>query len=130
MAKANQFINATRTIKVPLTFEDESGERKTEEFAIKYRSYSPKVAREMAELEKAEGSSIPRSLARLIVSIPEITNGDNEPVEITEENLSEFSNDNLEAMYAAIVKDIRPTQAPTTPSVSPATSETRAAAQS
>ena len=53
MGKIRRF--ATRTIKnVPLTFEDESGERVTEEFDVVYRSYSNKVIDEMTAVQANE----------------------------------------------------------------------------
>jgi hypothetical protein len=129
MPKASQFINATRTILVPLTFEAD-GERKTEEFKVIYRAYSPKVARELAALEEDETNrSVAKSLAGVVVSLPDITDDNERPLAITEETLNEFANENLTAIYQAILKDIRPTPAPTTSTVSPSTSATEPAAQ-
>jgi hypothetical protein len=64
MGKIRRF--ATRTIKgVPLTFEDESGQRVTENFDVVYRSYSNRVIDEMAaveETEKDSGGNVPYSV--------------------------------------------------------------------
>jgi hypothetical protein len=118
---AAQFLNATRTIKVPLTFE-EGDERRTEEFTVKYRSYSPRVAREMAEAEADENNrNMAKSLAKIIVSIPEILDGE-KPIAITEENLNEMSTDNLNALYRGVLADVSPTERPTSeasPVISP-----------
>lgn len=106
MYKASQFISATRTIKVPLTFEDDEGERLTEEFAVKYKCFSPKIAREMEEVEKDEDTaSLAKSLANIIVSIPEIVDGD-KPLAITEANLEGMALDNLRALYKGVLADI------------------------
>lgn len=121
--KSLKFLNATRTVRVALTFED-NDERQTEEFAVKYRSFSPKVAREMEEAESDENNrSLAKSLAKIVVSIPDIVSEDEQPIAITEDSLSEFSGDNLTAIYKSILRDINPTQPLPTSIISPSTSE-------
>src|SRR5688572_29541410 len=91
-AKANRFINSTRTVLVPLTFE-EGGERKTEDFKVIYKAFSPRVAREMEKLEEDSTDDLPRVLAGVIISIPEITDGENgseSPMEINGEALEQM----------------------------------------
>jgi len=131
MPKVNvsQFVAATRTIIVPLTFEDDAGERQTEGFKVVYKAYSPRVARQMDELQKQSADSITEVLAAIVVSIPEIGNGEG-PIAITAENLDQFSNENLLAIYKAIVDDVRPIQAPKQPADSPSFSATAATARS
>jgi hypothetical protein len=79
---------ATRTIRnVPLTFEDENGQRVTENFDVKYRSYSNKVVDEMTAVNKSEtdeNGNVPYSvmLAHIVDQIwdqgdpPEVLTGD------------------------------------------------------
>jgi hypothetical protein len=128
MPNARQFINATRTIIVPLVFE-ENGERKTEDFKVIYKAYSPKLAAEMSEIEKAEGANVARSLAKILVSIPDIRDGE-EPLAMSEVNLEQFSAENLKVIYEGVFKDINPTAAPATSKNSPSTSATEPAPQS
>jgi hypothetical protein len=118
MARANQFVNATRTVRVPLVFEEE-GERKSEDFSVVYRAFSPKVAREMRDVEKDEGNrSLAKSLAAIVVSIPEIFEGE-QPMSINEDNLEQMSSENLIAIYEAVTKDVQgPTQGRTDKSAS------------
>jgi len=123
MPKASQFINATRTIKIPLTFEEENGDRKSEVFAVVYRAFSPKVAEEMSAIESGEGANMARSLARMLVKIPEIINEDGSPVEMNEENLAQFSGENLKALYEGVTQDINPTPTPVPLPDSPVISE-------
>jgi hypothetical protein len=127
-ATLSQFIAATRTINVPLTFEVD-GERKTEDFKVIYKAYSPKVAREMSVLEDEKKDDLAGVLAEIVVSIPEVE-GEDGPLAITAENLDLMAQDNLLAIYKAITVDIRPTKAPAPPSGSPVTSETEPAPQS
>jgi len=129
MPRAHQFINATRTIKVALTFEENS-ERIKEEFAVMYRAFSPRVAAEMAAVEQNEGANIARSLARILVMIPDIVDDDKKPIAMTEENLEQFTSENLKALYEGVLCDINPTAPTTILSDSPPASETASAAAS
>lgn len=87
MGKIRRF--ATRTIKdVPLTFEDESGQRVTEQFNVVYRSYSNRVIDEMAtvqETEKDGDGNVPYSvmLAHMVV---QISDQDDPPQALTGED--------------------------------------------
>lgn len=86
MGKIRRF--ATRTIKgVPLTFEDETGQRVTEQFDVVYRSYSNKVIDEMTAVQANEtdekgNSPYSAMLAHVLVQIwdhqdpPQVLTGD------------------------------------------------------
>lgn len=130
MPKVNVNQFTTRTITVPLTFEEGDGcERKTEDFAVKYR-VTPALMREVTTIEEEADWNIAKSLALVVTSIPDITNGDGAELEITEENLADLGADNCRAIYFRLFKDINPTQAPTTSADSRSTSATEPAAQS
>jgi len=83
-------IFATRTLKeVPLTFENEEGERITEPFTITYRSYSTQA---IEEIEKSfEGEGVPYSvmLSKYVVSI---LDKDGEPLTDDEGKAADLSN--------------------------------------
>jgi len=130
MPKAHQFFNSTRTVVVPLTFEDDDGQRLTENFKVIYRAMSPKVWREMTEIEKANERNIAASLAGMVVSIPDIHGEDDQPIPITEESLDRMTQDNLLAIQNAILHDINPTAALPPSAPSPSISEPERATQS
>jgi len=94
--------------KVALVFEDHNGERKSEEFAVKYRCASPTRMKELQDLEESDGRNVAKSLARIVTAIPDITEADGEqPLAINEETLSGLGSDNCQAIYSAIFKDAR-----------------------
>jgi len=130
MPRVNVSQFTTRTITVPLTFEEgENCERKTEDFAVKYR-VTPALMRQVTELEEVPDWNMAKSLALVVTSIPDITNGDGGPLEITEEHLADLGAVNCREIYFRLFKDINPTQAPATSTDSRSTSATEPAAQS
>ncbi len=123
----SQFVNANRTVRVPLTFV-ENGERKTEELEIVYRATAT-VMVAIYELSEANQDTMVEILARVIVSIPEIADEAGAPIEINAETIGGMDYDNVKAIYTKVLADLRPTQAPTTSPDSQPISETEPAAQ-
>lgn len=112
-------VFTTRTLKdVPLTFEDEIGERVTENFTVVYRSYSTKAVEQFeAELpgSKREDGTIPFSvmLAKQVISITDkdgqpLTGDDGEAVNLANGFFEGIQLEEVKALHERIQADIFP----------------------
>ena len=122
-----------RTLKdVPLTFENEQGDRETENFTVVYRSYSTKQVEafetELPETQRKDGT-IPFSvmLAKQVVSITDkdgepLTGDDGEPVNLANGFFETMPLEEVKALHDRIQDDIFPQKAsqPPGPSTSAA----------
>lgn len=147
MGKVRRF--ATRTLPQPLAlvFDDESGKRVTEEFTLRYRSYSQRALDEIERIEKERGGDsalVPFSayLSYMVVAVTDndrqpLTGDTGEPVvfysgdDETLKSAREFFDladiqDNTKKIWEAIQADINPQKASSVPGPSgsePAASE-------
>ena len=127
MAKRHisRFVNATRTCKAELTFE-EAGERIVEEHRVVYRMMSPKLEKELADAAKQseadqDEAALARQLAGLVVDFPDIYSGTEEnpeKVPVSTELLEGFGWDNLVSITNAINEDLNPSKKSSTDSPS------------
>ena len=110
---------ATRTIKdVPLTFENETGERVTENFTVVYRSYSTKAHEEFQTLQQGDDGRVPFSVA-LSHMVERIIDKDGEPLTGDDGNPADMSNgffdwiplEEARDLYERIDADIFPRKA-------------------
>jgi hypothetical protein len=110
---------ATRTIHdVPLTFEDETGKRVEEKFAVVYRSYSTKAIEEFEkslEADKRDDGTVPFSamLEKLVVSIVDsdgdaLTDDSGEPAKLSREFFASIPVAEAKLLYESINNDIFP----------------------
>ena len=125
---------ATRSLKdVPLSYENEDGDRVTEKFTVVYRSYSRKVHNEMASQNADADGRVPFSvmLAQVVVSI---TDRDGKPLTDDRGMQADFAAgffdtihvDEAKALYDRINEDMFPPKASPEPGPSgsnPAASE-------
>ena len=115
-------VFTTRTLKdVPLTFEDENGDRVTENFTVVYRSYSTKAVEafetELPESQRKDGT-IPFSvmLAKQVVSITDkdcqpLTGDDGEPANLANGFFEGMQLEAVKALHERIQDDIFPQRA-------------------
>jgi hypothetical protein len=125
-------VFTTRTLKdVPLTFEDESGERVTENFTVVYRSYSTKAVeqfeQELPETQRKDGT-IPFSvmLAKQVISITDkdgqpLTGDDGEAVNLANGFFEGMPLEEVKALHERIQADIFPQTASQPPGPSTST---------
>ena len=117
MGKVRRF--ATRTIHdVPLTFENEDGERVTEKFSVVYRSYSTRYIDEFTasmEAEKQVDGTVPYSamLGHIVQSISDnnkepLTDDSGEPAVLGGDFFASISLDEAKGLYDRIQEDIFP----------------------
>lgn len=118
-------IFATRTLKdVPLTFENEDGERVTEPFTIIYRSYSTKA---IEEIEKSfnGAANVPYSvmLSKYVVSIEDkdgdpLTDDEGHPADLSNGFFETIGVDETKRLFELIRADIFPQTASPEPGAS------------
>jgi len=124
MSKIRNFT--TRTLRdVPLTFENEKGERIEEKFSVIYRSYSTKAAEELETSladKKLSDGTVPFSamLGKMVVKIIDsdgelLTNDEGQPADLAAGFFDEIPLAEVKDLYDRIQADIFPQKASPAP---------------
>ncbi len=110
---------ATRTIHdVPLTFENEGGERIQEKFSVVYRSYSTKTIEDFEQsfaVDKRSDGTVPFSamLGKMVVSITDsegeaLTDDTGQPADLDQKFFAGIPIEEARGLYDRIQADIFP----------------------
>jgi uncharacterized protein (DUF342 family) len=110
--KASQVVNATRSVNVTLTFDDDEGNRHTEATRVIYRALSVRRMRELAEKTEVTKKEFSEQLAEMVVSLPDVVDEADKPYPINSEFFESLSLDNLKAISEGISNDIAPPSQP------------------